>query len=340
MARKGEVYYHVSARKPRTWKSLGKDYALALAEWAKIEGADVPEAATIFREIAALYKAKVIPTKKPRTQRDNEKELAKLLIAFGDSPIETIEPVNVRDYLDNRQSTKKMKDGATPPLAKTRANREIALLSTIINWAREKGITNMANPVAGVKKHSEPGRDRYVTDEEFDALYTKAGEQGDTVMQDAMDLLHATSQRPGDVVRMRIAELLRDGCLWGRQAKTGHPYRIEIEGDLKVALDRMQARQRAATGPYLVQDDQGQPITLDTLEKRWAKLREAVAVDVPSVLTAQLRDIRGKTATDLEDLEHAQKLLGHSSVTMTERYVKRRAGARVKPHSRRRKDVA
>ncbi len=41
---------------------------------------------------------------------------------------------------------------------------------------------------------------------------------------------------------------------------------------------------------------------------------------------AQFRDIRAKTGTDLEDLEHAKKLLVHTSVKTTEGYTRGRVG--------------
>jgi integrase len=45
-------------------------------------------------------------------------------------------------------------------------------------------------------------------------------------------------------------------------------------------------------------------------------------------------DIRGKVATDMDDPYHAQKLLGHSSIQMTEGYIKQRKNNVVQPHSR------
>lgn len=42
-------------------------------------------------------------------------------------------------------------------------------------------------------------------------------------------------------------------------------------------------------------------------------------------------DIRGKVATDLDDPVAAQQLLGHSSIKMTESYIKQRATDVVQP---------
>jgi integrase len=75
----------------------------------------------------------------------------------------------------------------------------------------------------------------------------------------------------------------------------------------------------------LIQDDGGIPLGVYALRSRFDKARKAAGVSF------QLRDIRAKAATDTGDLAHAQVLLGHKRREMTEHYVKRRTGERVKP---------
>jgi integrase len=327
MAQKGRSYYYVANGNPRRWIPLGNDYPVALREWAKVEGEPIPACARTFSQIAAWYRAKVMPDKALRTQKDNEAELANLEAVFGDSPIDTIEPVDVATYRSKRYSKKKLMDGDKPKLAKVRGNREIALLSDIWNFARELGFTTKANPCTGVERNPETGRERYVDDTEFDTLYEKA----DEILRDALDLLLLTGQRPADVLKMKRTDI-RDGCLWVRQGKTRKPLRITDEADLAAALDRMLTRKRTATGAALIQDDAGQPLTYWMLEDRWSKARAAAGL--PDV---QMRDLRGKAATDLDDLAHAQALLGHTTRAMTEKYVKQRAGDRVAPLRRKAK---
>ena len=76
---------------------------------------------------------------------------------------------------------------------------------------------------------------------------------------------------------------------------------------------------------YIIHDEKGQRLTYDPLFNRFEKARTAARV------WFQLRNLRAKTATDTEDLGHAQKLLGHESRAMTEHYTKHRAGEIVKP---------
>lgn len=332
MAQKGRSYYYVTNDKPRRWLPLGVDYPKALKEWAKLEGKEIPDAARTFSQIAAWYRQDVIPEKATRTQDDNEAELANLEAVFSAMVIDTLTPVDVATYRANRWSKKKRKEGEKPVLAKTRANREIALLSDIINFARERGFTTMHNPCTGVARNPERGRDRYPYDDEFDAIYA----EGDVLLRDAMDLLYTTGQRPADVIAMKRTDL-KDGILHVRQGKTRTKIRIADEADLAAALERMQKRPRAATGRHLIQDDQGQPLTYWQLEDRYSAARARAAVEMPSVADIQMRDLRGKAATDCEDLAQAQALLGHTTRAMTEKYVKQRAGERVAPVSRRKK---
>jgi hypothetical protein len=54
---------------------------------------------------------------------------------------------------------------------------------------------------------------------------------------------------------------LKHGLLHVKQGKTRRKIRISEEADLAAALERMQKRPRTATGVYLIQDDNGQPLT-------------------------------------------------------------------------------
>jgi integrase len=85
---------------------------------------------------------------------------------------------------------------------------------------------------------------------------------------------------------------------------------------------------RGIVGIHLVTTERGERLTYDALQGRFRKARAAAGVDF------QFRDLRAKAATDLENLDLAQKLLGHSGREMTEHYSKRRAGERVKPVDR------
>ena len=302
--KRGRYYYG------RNQEFVGDNLADALRVWAEKEAASVGDRPVTVADLAGQYAAKVIRTKAPRTQKDNGKERVNLLSVFGSAPIASVRLEHVRGYLDNRG-------------AKVRANREIALLSAMWNWGRDRGMVQHPNPCTGVKRHKETGRDRYVTDDELWRLWDAAS----WPLRDALDLHYLTGQRPGDVLKMRLTDL-RDGCLWVKQGKTAAPLRLRIEGDLAEVVARIQSRSYDVTSLALVRDENGQPMTYSALAQRFRRARARAGVDF------QLRDLRGKAGTDLEDLALAQKLLGHRSRAMTERYIKPRAGDQVSPVAR------
>ncbi|AHN74463.2 integrase [Pandoraea pnomenusa] len=99
-------------------------------------------------------------------------------------------------------------------------------------------------------------------------------------------------------------------------------------------IERIRARKRGykVVSTALVVNEAGQALTLDTLQRRFRDARRAAGVDDASF---QLRDLRAKAGTDKTDttgdLRQAQKQLGHTSVTMTEHYVRNRRCDKVKP---------
>lgn len=310
-------YYYDAGGSPRKEIPLGSDYALAVKKWAELEGdrsAPQVRQAITFRFVADAYRREVIPTKAPRTQRDNLAELAKLVEFFDDppGPLESIQPLHVRQYMTWRK-------------APVRANREKALLSHLWNFAREKGYTALANPCAGVKGMRERGRDVYVHDDELAALLAAACEP----LRDAMELAYLTGQRPGDLLRMD-ARNVRDGALEVAQGKTGAKLRIAIAGRLAALLERIAQRKRGMVlhSTRLLVDERGQPLTYAGLRGRFDRARAAAGV------VFQLRDLRAKAATDkadAQDARQAQRQLGHTSVVMTEHYIRKRRGEKVTP---------
>jgi len=309
MAQKGQAYYYVTNSTPRKWIPLGNDLHQARLKWAELEREPIDTQDKTFAVIAERYRREVLNQKAQRTQRDYREALERLVSVFGHIPIDAITPQDVREYM-NRRGEK----------AKVRANREKAMLSTLYNHAREWGYTTAANPCAGVKGFKEAGRDRYVEDAEFLAVWNAAS----APIQDAMDIAYQTGQRPADVLKMRRADI-RDGFLWVTQNKTGQKLRVEIVGTLKNAIERILSRPHPALGLSLIQNEKGQPLSISELRGGFDRARAKAGVSF------QFRDLRAKAATDTEDLHHAQKLLGHTTRAMTEQYTRKRIGDTVKP---------
>jgi len=318
-----EVYYYLdSGGRPRKEIPLGKDYTAAVMKWAELTMSAAPSNAQItFRYVAERYTREVIPSKAAATRKDNLRELAQLYKFFDDppAPLDSIEPINIRQYLDWRKA------------AKVRANREKALFSHIWNFAREVGLTNKPNPCAGIRGYKETGRDAYIDDDVYKAVWDAAEEP----LRDALDLAYLTGQRPADVLKLSQADI-KDGALWIEQNKTGKRLRIAIEGELAAVIDRIKARK--VMGIKLINTRQGYPMSAITLRSAFDRARDAAAKAKPEMESAirafQFRDLRAKAGTDKEEREGlaaAKDQLGHSTETMTAHYVRHRRGKLVKP---------
>ncbi|MFP3605733.1 tyrosine-type recombinase/integrase [Paraburkholderia sp. SIMBA_053] len=316
---RGNVYYYYdTGGKPRIWKALGGDFVEALRQYADLEQGNRSTLATItFRHVAQRYLVEILPSKAPATQQSNIIQIERLYQFFDNppAPLDEIKPIHIRKYLDWRKSV---------PVA---ANREIALFSHIFNKAREWGATDRPNPCAGIRKHRETGRDVYIDDRLYRALWDKA----DVPLREAMDLAYLTGQRPSDVLKMDERHI-RDGVVEIRQNKTGAQLRIEIVGELATLLARIAARkaQLKVRATRLIVDEEGRPLGRSGLRFRFNHAREAAGIAKDAF---QFRDLRAKAGTDKESLSsirEAQALLGHGSVAMTEHYVRKR-GAKVTP---------
>ena len=338
--RSGHVfYYYDTGEKPRKEIPLGKDFTMAVKKWSELEiHAKFSHADLItFRHVAERYQREVIPTKAPRTQKDNLTELGNLFQFFDKppAPLEKIKPLNVRQYLDWRKD------------APIRANREKALFSHIWNKAREWGYTDKPNPCAGIRGFREEGRNIYVEDEVFNAVYAVA----DQATKDAMDLAYLTGQRPADTLRFLETDIKGD-VLLVQQGKTNKKLRLNLKNDKGIKNDLARLIDRIISAKsnhkvrslYLVCNEEGQRLSYFALDSRFEKARTAAQLLATAqgitelaaeISQFQFRDLRAKAATDkadsTKDIRAAQKQLGHGSVAMTEHYVRNRRGDKVDP---------
>jgi integrase len=295
------LYYYGQKKLP-----LGSDLTKALQKWAELESGE-PTPNT-FKQAAERWEREYLKDKAKGTQQVYTIYLSSLIDAFGHFQLDQITPQYVRQYLDWRT-------------AKISGNREIAVLSIIWNWSRERGLTNLANPCAGVKRFRERPRDRYVTQEEFDSVYTVAPR----IVQDAMDLALLTSQREGDVLKLKRADI-REGCLWFAQGKTGRKVRIRIEGRLNTVLERILGRSGAVQSLFIVSDDQGQQVRSYALQRAFRKAQKEAGTDY-----WQIRDLRAKAVSDEPNLKTASDRAGHADEKITATVYRRLKGNLVGP---------
>lgn len=300
---------------------LGTDLDEAKLKWAQLEQKPINKAITM-NVVFNRYIKEVLPTKAKNTQESQLMNLNRYLIPFfGNAPIDAIEPMHVAQYRDKRK-------GATG------VNNEIGLFSHAFNMAREWGYTNSENPTRGIRRIKLKPRDNLITKETWDAVYNSASD----AIKDCMDLAYITGQRISDVLSFKYSDI-RNDALEIKQQKTSKKLRILIEKDgAKTALgeiiERIKSRKRKIIPLTLVATKKGKQLNYRTFATYFSKVKDMAITLHPElkeqIENFQFRDIRALTASSTDNLEDAQKLLGHTKEQIT-KTVYRRIGETVEP---------
>ena len=294
--RSGTYYFvHYGSNK---WVNLGRDYVKAMAHYAGIRGPMGP--LITMADVIDRYVGEVAPTKAKRTYKDNLKEARYLRAAFGRLRPEDVRPKTIYAYIDERGRK-----------SETRANRELALLSHMFTKAIRWGVVE-ANPCKGVERFKEKPRDRYIEDLEYLSFKEFAGEQ----MATYMDFKLITGLRIADILSMRLDQIKDDG-IHVTISKTGKRIVIKWSDALRTAVTQVRRTPRPIRGLHLFCTRHGKPYTVSGFSSIWQrKMKSAIALGVLKERFTD-HDLRRKTASDLNDPEHAQRLLGHANIGTT-----------------------
>jgi integrase len=260
-----------------------------------------------------------------RTLSDYTDNAEPLKEFFGKMPPEDIEPSHVQAYLEIGRK-------AGRPV---RANREKACLSSCLSWLmRQPGETTMrVNPcmqASGTQGNAESKRERYVTDEEYRAVWAAAGTQ----VRLLMDLTYRTLQRPeSDILGWTPTILARDEhtkarILHFQQGKTKVWVKIAMTADLD-ALIRRAMGDPPQIGQPLVHNRKGKRYTYTgIMAMLTAAIKKANKDRAQPIASFGFRDLKGKGATDMWksgiQIERIQLLCGHADKATTEKYIKAR----------------
>lgn len=147
-------------------------------------------------------------------------------------------------------------------------------------------------------------------------------------------------KRPADTLVISERDI-KDGSIEIKQSKTSKKLRIAVAGELEALLYRIAKRKvrlRLRSLKLIVKED-GQALTKGGLRGRFEDARERAAESSPHIAAEirrfQFRDLRAKAGTDKADdsvdVRQAQRQLGHSSIAMTEAYIRNEKGDKVKP---------
>lgn len=284
------AYYFV----PKVGKKIhfGRDYGDAIRRYAELA-----QPATSRQNLGAVmdaYLAEKTSKLKPRTQADYIDAIRLLRPVFGLMWPDDLEPKHVYQYLRERA-------------AKVRANREIAVLSNVMQQAIEMGLVN-ANPCKQVRRNKESPRLRDVEDCEVAGLMAHTPGWLDAYIA----IKSLIGLRQGDMLRLTLFADRDDG-LFVETGKRDKRLLFAITDSLRAALDEAKAQRRRPSEARLF------PISPEGFKSAWARAM-AKYVENGGERFAE-NDLRAKVAGQAIDKGmDAASMLGHSSDAVTRRH--------------------
>lgn len=332
---KGRFYY--IHRDTGRWENVGTELEAAKAAAKRFNNPGEAYGTMAYWFGEFLADMKLLVAAKQRSQRTLDDytgyflDGGPLAAVFGARQPETIAPVDVQQYIDF--------NARMDPPRPVPANRERAGLSSCISWLIRTGkvpglIVNPCMRASGVQRNPESKRERYVTHEEYRAVYAA----GNRAVKLAMELVYRTLQRPEvDVLAWTPANVrAKDGAkiLHFRQSKTGRLIDIALAGALGDLVREAIGDVPQLYQPILHRLD-GMAYTYDGLsamlkqaQDRVRKAHGATKGPLAMLPSFGLRDLKGKGATDMwlagVPIERIQLLCGHADKATTERYIKAR----------------
>lgn len=205
-----------------------------------------------------------------------------------------LKPHHIRKIMDARGKS-----------SKTRANRELSFMSNVFGHAIQYGRMTL-NPCKGVQKFTEKVRDRYVTDQEFNAVLAVAPAS----VQVAMKLAYLTGLRQADLLDLKWSQVSDEGISVTQQ-KTGKALLKTITAPVRDALQ--QARQLPGVASvYVLHNRSGSKYTRHGFS---AMFRRSVAA--AECQPFRFHDLRRKGATDYDG--QTKEFTGHTSDAIAEK---------------------
>jgi integrase len=257
----------------------------------------------LMNELFDKYEAECLPSLQPRSRRDYLGILVILRAAFGHFEASAVKPRHVYEFIN-------------VPKGRIHRNRMVTILSTVFikamgRWCLDE---NLTNPCTVVERWPTRPRDRYVTNEEFEAFRATTCPQ----VQIAMDLALLIGQRQGDIVGLKWSQV-KTGTVQDHieidQGKTGKRLSIVMSKAIEEVLDRAWLMEPYWPREYVIRTQFGERYTEDGFRAMWQRyMRKWIAAGNPNF---HFHDIRAKCISDNLDLDAAYLLAGHLDIKMT-----------------------
>ncbi len=255
-----------------------------------------------FGAMCGLYLEKHAKVNK-RSWHDDEIIIGKLRAHFGDAALSAVTPQGVEEYKAGRKGRVK----------EATINRELAVLKTIFSKAVLWGYAAQ-NPVKQVKFYREELKPiRILTPEERRRLF----EAGPEFLRPIILFALKTGMRKGEILNLKWQDVdMANRNIHVRRTKSGRMRVIPMHPELWETLEKMP---RSGKASYVF-EVKGRRF------KDFGAVRNSfhAAVEKADLGNLTFHDLRHNFATELiskgADIRTVQEYLGHSSLTMVQRY--------------------
>jgi integrase len=205
------------------------------------------------------------------------------------------------------------------------ANGILATVGAMFAYAELRGWRpEGSNPAARMRRPKPPPRLSMWLPEEIDAALAAADELSEPEIGDAIVIALHSGQRMSDVLAMppRIFEA---GRIAITQFKRGALVDIPVTAACTSRVDQIRARwrerNRIGCATIIVRGD-GRQVSVNTMSKRFERVRELAARSVPSIAARTLQDLRDTAVTRLAlagcTLPQIAAITGHNFATITQ----------------------
>ena len=258
------------------------------------------------------------------TLKENEREAAKLLKTFGNVQPGKIRPVHIYKYLDGRAA-----EGAS-----SKANKEIALLSAVLEFGRRKGVLE-TNPCRGIKYNKTKPKTSYVDEAARELVMRVARERGGSYLVLALCIRAAylTVSRPDEMRQLTRQAIAAEGvqlAVGKRRKGAAQKFKlIEWSTELRSVMDEAVSLQRT-TSMYVFGNSDGQPYTVSGFNTILRRLMDhclkTAEAEGTKFTRFTLSDMRPAAVTDRVDDgdKFITNATGHNSERMVKQVYDRR----------------
>ncbi|MBM6636644.1 tyrosine-type recombinase/integrase [Leclercia adecarboxylata] len=230
----------------------------------------------------------------PRTQKDYHAHEKYILAVFGEAEAKSIKPEHIRRYMDARGKK-----------SRVQANHEHSSMSRVFRWSYQRGYVPR-NPCVGVDKYPKPKRDRYITDEEYQAIYSNAS----TPVKAAMEIAYLCAARVSDVLIMNWNQIMDKG-IFIQQGKTGTKQIKAWTDRLRDAIDL--CRPWGEQGS-VIKTMYGERYSYKGFNEAWRKARTAASETLGLSLDCTFHDLKAKGISDYEGSSRDKQIFsGHKT---------------------------